>query len=98
MDYRKARFYGIWCQIAAFGLIILAIVYLNSPWLYIFGTLGVLSGLVSAVLLLLFWRCPRCRRRLPADKGIFEIRECPFCLEDLKLEPMETQSPAEDDK
>lgn len=89
MEHRKARFYGIWCRIAAFVLIVLAIVYLNTPWLYIFGTLGIAAGLASAVILGLFWRCPKCRRRLGADKGILDIRVCPHCGEDLGIEEPE---------
>lgn len=87
MTHQNARFCGIWCRIAAFVLILLAIVYMNSPWLYIFGTLGVLAGLVSVVILALFWRCPRCRRRLGMDSRILDIRNCPHCGLDLGTAP-----------
>ena len=89
MDHRKARFYGVWSQVIAFGGIILAIVYLNTPWLYIFGTLGILAGLASVVILGLFWRCPHCRKRLPVDNRIFDIANCPLCGQDLGLAPPE---------
>ena len=87
MDHRKARFYGVWCQVIAFGGIILAIVYLNTAWLYIFGTLGILAGLASAAILGLFWRCPHCRKRLPRDSRIFDVKDCPHCGQDLGLIP-----------
>lgn len=94
MDHRKARFYGVWCQVIGFGGILLAIVYLNTPWLYVFGTLGILAGLASVAILGLFWRCPHCRKRLPVDSRIFEIKDCPRCARDLGLpSPENPQNP-----
>ena len=91
MDHRKARFYGVWCQVIAFGGVILAIVYLNTAWLFVFGTLGILAGLASVAILGMFWRCPHCRKHLPTDKRIFDIRDCPRCGQDLGLLPEEPQ-------
>ncbi len=91
MDHKRARLYGIWGQILGFGLVILAIVYMNTPWLYIFGTLGVLCSLAAIVVLFLFWRCPGCKKRLPADNQIFEIKTCPHCGAALGLEPAEEE-------
>lgn len=89
MDHAKARIYGVWCQIAAFAGALLAIIYLNTPWLYIFGTASVLALLAAAVILGLYWRCPHCRRHLPADGRIFDLRDCPRCGVDLGLMPEE---------
>lgn len=92
MDHRKARLYGIRGQIIGFGLIILAIVYMNTLWLYIFGTLGVLCSLAAIVVMFLFWRCPCCQKRLPRDNQIFEIIACPHCSANLCLAPVKEET------
>lgn len=45
---------------------------------------GAIAAVVASVaILLMFWRCPRCRRLLPL-KNMMHISNCPHCGADVK--------------
>ncbi|MFB0917537.1 MAG: hypothetical protein QMB63_00520 [Clostridiaceae bacterium] len=49
----------------------------DSPYLQVVKTISVIIISVGFILMLLFWRCPNCKKSLPARE--FFIDYCPHC-------------------
>ena len=93
MDLRKIRLVVLWTRVLGIALIVAAVIFRDTPWLYIFGMVGILCGAVSPVLLILLWRCPACRKLLPSGEQMLELRTCPHCGKELELDEEQNCEP-----
>ncbi len=53
--------------------------------------LGTVLGLISIVLLSLFYRCPACGFRFPLEKSLKKLHQCPDCHYDFDNEGSDVQ-------
>ena len=78
MTPQKARFRHIVLDLSAIALLLLAVWIDWEPVTVPFILLALVLLIVSAFIMVRWWRCPHCHSALPAS-GILTISYCPNC-------------------
>ena len=64
------------------ALLLLAIMIRQGIFVAVFGFAGMALFIIDILLMMIFWRCPRCHKILPTS-GMLQIEVCPYCGKDI---------------